>query len=307
MGSLRHAIVLLSISICVIVDSKTSAVKQDSRNFGFLLPKDFSTGFRQISLEGRQYTFDVCKSDEDCESPRVCISDELSACPGSGVCFCASTSYIMCVTSNDCLPMDRCSLLEDGDKTCLSCSFDPYDNMYESTPVDAGNCDNSSTSATPSTTRLPASSTSPRGTPISSPGICISSDALTHIKSSALVFAAHKRASVLCDQHESCATPGHMVIFNRVPMSMNDYCTQPGVFCIRRVKKVNSPKMKLGLRITSRSQNLEFTALAATKETWAEKTLLKIFLYSGAWSKLMTYSRQMSPRYKNISCWRYSP
>lgn len=41
---------------------------------------------------------------------------------------------------------------------------------------------------------------------------------------SELVFAQNRCASVLCDGNGSCAMPGHMIVYNGVPMSMLMYC-----------------------------------------------------------------------------------
>lgn len=115
-----------------------------------------------------------------------------------------------------------------------------------------------------------------------STGICIGIDALEGMHRSQLVYATHRRAAVLCDQFRNCATPGHMVTFDGSAMSMSEYCAQGDVVCDKRVTLVNSPKMKLGLRVASRSDRMQFTALAAAKETWLEIRALKLIVALGA-------------------------
>lgn len=147
-------------------------------------------------------------------------------------------------------------------------------------PIDDGNC-NPPMGITPS----PSTASSPTGPPEYDPivkeGFCVAVDMLSHFDSSTLIFGAHVQGAVLCDQFASCATPGHMLLFLGRPMSMKEYCALPDVTCVKRVKLVNSPKMKIGLRISSRSPHMQFTAFAARKETWLETATLKLLLKMG--------------------------
>lgn len=118
--------------------------------------------------------------------------------------------------------------------------------------------------------------------PFPFPNVCIAADTLVGLDTTDLVFADHRRASVLCDQFDSCATPGHMVQFKGYAMCMKEYCAVDGIRCVKRTKYVNSPKMRMGLRIQSKSKHLKFTALAASKETWLETTLLATLMRLGA-------------------------
>lgn len=156
------------------------------------------------------------------------------------------------------------------------------------TPESAQSPSSPSTTDPPSASNRPARSDpfptqTPAGSPIAKVGICIAVDMLSHMDSSSLIFGTHMRAAVLCDQYASCATPGHMLLFRANPMSMNEYCALPDVSCVKRVKLVNSPRMKIGLRVSSRSPAMQFTALAATKETWLETAALRLLLKIGAW------------------------
>lgn len=104
--------------------------------------------------------------------------------------------------------------------------------------------------------------------------ICIDAEALVDMSSSQLVFKTARRASVLCDTKNSCATAGHMVTWQGHTMMMQTYCTLHAS-CVRRVKSVNSPRMQRGLRVRSRTDGLHFTALAARYESKVEETVLR--------------------------------
>jgi len=53
------------------------------------------------------------------------------------------------------------------------------------------------------------------------------------------------------------------------------------VGCVERAMKVNSPKLKPGIRIPSKTNGLVFTALAATFATRTEETLLSAVIRFG--------------------------
>lgn len=287
MCSSLRTVILMTLAIIAAIQAEPAAFK--TRRFGFpkTLPDARTATFNKTSkYETRQYTGNFCESDDDCEAPRSCYTGDAEPCEDqeSETCICISLLHFLCDDSSDCLAMDRCYKNEEGTKFCVTCSYSE-EMLTEYDPIDAGNCDDAP-AATP--TKIPsippaASMTSlpPKTSPLTSPRICIAANALSDLPGSALVFAAPQRASVLCDKHDSCATPGHVVIFNGSPMSMKDYCKQVGVSCVKRVKLVNSPKMKMGLRIASRSTGLQFTALAATMETRIETTLLTLLVRLG--------------------------
>lgn len=112
------------------------------------------------------------------------------------------------------------------------------------------------------------------------PSVCVDADALTHLPSSHLVYAKAWRAVVLCDKHESCATSGHIVHWRTVPMMMRTYCERYAT-CTRRIKHVNSPRMRRGLKIPTRTEGLEFTPLAARFSTRVEEAVLRRIIYFG--------------------------
>lgn len=114
--------------------------------------------------------------------------------------------------------------------------------------------------------------------------VCVAADALAHLPVSQLVYGAqHRRASVLCDMHGSCATPGHMVTLYGRPMTMRTYCDTAAIRasgatrgCVRRVMLVNSVRMggSRRIRVTSRTSGMQFTALAARYGTAMEERVL---------------------------------
>lgn len=173
---------------------------------------------------------------------------------------------------------------------------------------------------TPSISPIPSSSPSPSDD-LESPdpddaGVCVDAAALSAVHPSHLVFPSHRRAAVLCDPQGSCATPGHMVVFQGRVMTMRLYCEDR---CERRVMWVNSPRMDMRLRlrlsgwrrgndeetwsggeempggrmeengssniavrVKSRTEGLFYTALAARFESRLEIAALRILVRLGA-------------------------
>ena len=62
-------------------------------------------------------------------------------------------------------------------------------------------------------------------------------------------------------------------------MMMKRYCTL--VHCEKRIMKVNSPKLQTGLRVSSKTEDLEYTAFAARYETRAEELILSTAVHIG--------------------------
>lgn len=106
--------------------------------------------------------------------------------------------------------------------------------------------------------------------------VCIAASSLTHMDSSQLLYQSHRMAGVLSDGYDNCATPGHIVEYRGTLMMMKTYCSLQDISgCAKRVRKVNSPKMSMGLRIVSNHRDLRFTALAARFETKAEENVFQ--------------------------------
>lgn len=195
-------------------------------------------------FNSRQYSFEDCITSANCESPRECYTFENAG----DACF--SPEFSRCLKSSDCLDNDRCLIRGGSSKgMCISCNIDP--DVIDRQAVDGGNC------------------------------VCVAIESLKQFDRSSLVFDTDRRASVLCDQHENCATSGHIVVYKSKAMSMATYCLQLPISCHRTVKLVNSPKMKVGLRFSSFSKDLKFTALAAAKETQLEEFILKWAVFAG--------------------------
>lgn len=119
-------------------------------------------------------------------------------------------------------------------------------------------------------------------------GICIASSHLSaaRLPQSSLLFPAPGvSATVLCDSHGSCATPGHIVIFRSFPLSMHTYCSVYASYARcspRPATIVNSPSYTMGWRLNSDStRGLVFTALAARYGTRMEEIILGVLVRAG--------------------------
>lgn len=235
---------------------------------------------------------DSCTSDGHCVSPRTCISrdgiDSSESCTSDyyADCICLDTSRLFrCTSQEECDDVgEKCvttrTSSDEYSGVCISTTaYGASNNAVTITSRDVG--------TTGSTGLIGSGSGDRSGGGIgdgsgdgSSNGVCIDAIALRHLPKSQLVFAQHRRASVLCDKWGSCATRGHMVEYHGEVMSMGTYCARH-VECTRRVIAVNSPKMGWGVRIVSNSPGLSFTALAARYETQFEESALKVVAMFG--------------------------
>lgn len=201
------------------------------------------------------FTGDACESDDQCACPRNCYANGTECISGT-TCECLSDEAISCKSSADCATDWRCISYNTSRTVteCFRCSNKPRQLPPDARTLDSGNC------------------------------VCIAVDSLprAYRTAGALVFREHRRAAVLCDHAGNCATPGHVVVHASRPMSMAAYCARLRVPCTRSVKLVNSPRMKLGLRIPSRSSSLQFTAFAAARTTRIEQSFLNLLVALGA-------------------------
>lgn len=110
-------------------------------------------------------------------------------------------------------------------------------------------------------------------------GVCIDVALLENVDRQALVFEDHQWALVLCDKQGSCATKGHMVEYKGKGMMMRSYCAQVG--CEQKKTWVNSPKYSIGKRVKTKTEDLEFAALAARWGTTFEERGLKTAMRLG--------------------------
>lgn len=199
-------------------------------------------------------TGDVCSSDSDCLSDRHCLDAEWKECSASSEeCRCVPPSGPQsCTSSTDCVPGEGCVSAE-SIQACGSC--EALASVGASFVDDGGSC--------------------------GSEDVCISVRHLQHLSSSELVFAGHRRASVLCDARGSCATPGHIVVYQSRPMTMHRFCSIVSKGCGRQVMTVNSPRMRYGLRVDSFTEGLKFTPLSAKYETGFEEAVLNVLVRFG--------------------------
>ena len=109
--------------------------------------------------------------------------------------------------------------------------------------------------------------------------ICIAVHMLQHLPASSLLYPKHRLARVLCDSANTCATPGHMVVYHGEAMMMRSYCDF--VKCEKRIMRVNSPLYRRGLIVESESEGLVLTAFAARWESGVEERMLKIAIRAG--------------------------
>lgn len=110
-------------------------------------------------------------------------------------------------------------------------------------------------------------------------GPCIASEHLTHLGRNELAFEEDELQRVLCDTYGSCATPGHVVVVHGRSMMMSTYCEKAD--CIGRVMHVNSPRYIKGLRLSSKTVGLTFSAFAARYQTRVEENALRLAVRLG--------------------------
>lgn len=223
--------------------------------------------------DGNGLTLDSCSSDADCRSPRVCsdFDNFLLDCSAlSSSCVCISQNSTFCSISSDCPLNERCYSLF-GLPTCISCSFNSTGPTITNPDIIA--IDDGANQCT--------GDTSPEISPDVDAPPCIAVSSLADFKKEQLAYKEHRRAPVLCDWYDNCATAGHVVTYKGVHMMMSRYCRMDDVECRRTVRLVNNPKMRSGLRIKSFSEHLQFTAFSARYETQIEEYLISLVLRTG--------------------------
>lgn len=249
---------------------------------------------------------DPCLTSDDCEYPRQCYhhldTPLASPSPGSQTrcdksggklrnCICNSafgTEGRNCTTTADCKDnREICTLYEDQvpggkiQRVCMSrLAFDADTDSGMQQRIEFGPPQSIQPSPSPSNT--PEIDESPEAKPTDEPAPCIDVKLLKNYRQSDLVYRKHLRSAVLCDEHGSCATPGHMVVYDNTPMSMKSYCAKHAR-CSKRTAWVNNPRMmKTGIRVWSETTGLEMTVFSARYESWAEETILRQIIRLGA-------------------------
>ena len=201
-----------------------------------------STGFKADSV----LSYGRCRLSKDCKGDRECFSHSGGCCSNSArSCYCTDPEPTFCKSDSDC----------DSGESCVGSRVAPPRCMDTTVRDNIGSEE------------------------FQSGSVCIDIDALSQFHPQELVFHKHQLAHVLCDSAGSCATPGHIVVYNDKSMMMRSYCDI--VSCRSEVKRVNSPSWKKGMRIDSRSEGLQYTAFAARWGTKAEEHVLNAVIRVG--------------------------
>lgn len=276
----------------------TNTTNTTNRNFRICqTPSSGTPSPTPAVINGQGYTLSGCNTDNDCVPPRGCmkitnegVSSDEKCDRNAPICACYAPNVdITCGTCLHCCdyPNETCqrsrSLGNNFHKQCQSIQLLELDeNDFQefgcSTPPSA--------SPTPSQTSSPSSCPSP--TDVSS-GVCIDArvfhgNATMHAQR---LFEHDRMARVLCDPSESCATPGHMMVFHGTAMTMRRYCSiiettlNGRVGCTARNMLVNSARYVSGLRIQSSTPHLQFSVLAARFETRLEEFVLRSAIHIG--------------------------
>lgn len=259
-----------------------------------------------------RYTEDICWGQTlDCATGRICgelqLDGSVEMCSyETEMCLCLPRKGPKtCTLSSSCDSGERCAIGgEFKSRTCISCSrveededINSVDSTYScetsppeqppsSEPVSSPTSAQSTTSSpTPSNTISQPQKYSPGPLvsaipPAPQSSICIASKHLMLYGPSHLVYPVHLPGLVLCDEFESCATPGHVVVYNRSPMTMSSYCSRHSA-CSQKKALVNSPRMSAGLRISSYTPGLQFTALSARFGSSLEQYVMRLLVFAG--------------------------
>lgn len=222
---------------------------------------------------GSKLTGQLCHDDFDCRTPRLCFSPNLAElCRPFGQnvtkdddaessCVCRPLRLTRCEVSRDCQKGEYCGNVDGQDSGLRVCLANDI-------------------KALPSELRREGGMNETIGS--KSSGVCMDSKLLKELDKEELVFKDDILADVLCDEFDSCATAGHMIVWNGSSMMMKRYCTKQGIKCRKEVIYVNSPKWRMGRRIESYTEGLELTAIAARFESRIEETILRSVIHAGA-------------------------
>lgn len=201
-----------------------------------------STSTELSTITRAKQTGEECFKSTECEGSRECRyigGDSLEACDDRKGCVCVPLNLVRCTQNSDCPGGERC-LLSSENPFCVSNDIDDDGKRKK---------------------------------------VCIAVHSLKHLSREDLVYEQDVSAIVLCDDKNSCATPGHIVHYKGRAMMMKTYCEDVG--CTETVMKVNSPKYQKALRVASNSQHLSFTSFAARYETRFEESMLRTAVHMG--------------------------
>ena len=271
------------------------------------------------SKKNQGKSFDICTATSECGGNRFCIAilagneAETTTCeqlkkqsPEKDIrCLCIPsnvTELAACEPPLKCPEGEACGFHDSTQKTiavslefCVSeqMNLQCYTELTGS--LQAGNSNqpsvSPSASPTPSNTPTPTPTRSPSPSPSRKPSpssanagaVCIAMKHLGEFGRNELVFDQDQVTNVLCDRNESCATPGHIVIWQGRGMMMKTYCGKVGG-CRYEKMEVNSPRWGKGKSVKSMSDGLLFSVYAARYESKVEEYMLERILRIEKWS-----------------------
>lgn len=217
------------------------------------------------SKKSNGQTGDFCENDQQCAPGYTC------ECSIGSSCGCSSNKGITnCKSDNDCPNGEICLASCVSETTTVAQSLNSETNASRDSDPKAENG-----------TKETSSNKDDKSSSSDASKVCIGIHHLEEIESNQLIFSQHRQANVLCDNYGSCATPGHIVSWNGKAMMMLNYCENHAKNCIKRMMKVNSPRLSKGMRISSLTNGLQFTSLAARYATAAEEVFLTTLIHIG--------------------------
>ena len=211
-------------------------------------------------------TGDGCTSSSECVDGRICLDADPDTCPAGENCFCVPSGELeQCTSSADCSTAGEVCVQVSEGRVCYSeenATALGFPIVDDGSSGDDGDISNIQLGGNDNDDEM-----------------CIDARALGHVSTNGLVFEKHAVSRVLCDENNSCATRGHMVVFRGHAMRMSTYCDSVG--CIEAVMEVNSPRFYRGMRIASNTKGLEYTVFAARYDTQAEESLIRMAVRLG--------------------------
>lgn len=225
----------------------------DDEDSGVPFPECSPDDSAEITVETKKKTYDLCRSSDDCDDSLQCSAISSSS---ASICMCMPALLAFCENKDDCNIDEDCYRTSIDPPRCASTSG--IDNFADK-PIKTGN------------------------NKIGLKGdVCIGTIHLTHLsRETDLVFQKDIPARVLCDHFGSCATAGHMIVFDDKVMTMATYCDMLGHWCEKRQSNVNSPKYRRALRIASKTPRLFFTVFAARQQSVVEERVLQLAVRIG--------------------------
>lgn len=210
----------------------------------------------------------TCSASSGCSDGLVCVNRNALQCSSSdSLCVCLPSNIVPCTPEEGCTSGLTCVETDDG-SACTSsdqvCACVPGSLVDTDTNNPGNDSEDDSDNGGKNND--------------DDDKVCVDANLLNHLPMHELVYKSHRRASVLCDKTASCATAGHIVVFNGHAMMMSSYCNMVGD-CQRRVMSVNSPKMSRKIRLTTNTNGLHFTAFASRYQTVVEERILSALIH----------------------------